>query len=237
MIEALFANPFWKSHLLRPMLAFFSLIIVFEISSIDIWIADALYHVSGNTWLFRNSWITEQLVYKNGWIFIGILAILLVALIFSSFWIGRMRQYRRGLLYVLTSVVVSGVLINFLKEVTHVECPWDLLRYGGEYEYIRNFDWQFGYTPHGTCFPSGHAGAAWAWFGLYYFTHEYAKPWRFPSVLGVLVLGTIFGFSQELRGAHFLSHDIWTLGLCWLIASLLYMAFFGLGNDKGAVVK
>ena len=27
-----------------------------------------------------------------------------------------------------------------------------------------------------------------------------------------------FGGIQQLRGAHFLSHDLWTLGICWLVA-------------------
>jgi hypothetical protein len=37
----------------------------------------------------------------------------------------------------------------------------------------------------------------------------------------VLGLGLLFGTTQQLRGAHFLSHDIWTFALCWSINALL----------------
>ena len=33
-----------------------------------------------------------------------------------------------------------------------------------------------------------------------------------------LVDGTGFGVAQQLRGAHFLSHDLWTAAICWFTA-------------------
>jgi membrane-associated PAP2 superfamily phosphatase len=38
-------------------------------------------------------------------------------------------------------------------------------------------------------------------------------------------LGLLFGFSQQLRGAHFLSHDLWTLAICWGTALGLFLWF------------
>ena len=32
----------------------------------------------------------------------------------------------------------------------------------------------------------------------------------------------LFGFSQQLRGAHFLSHDVWSAAICWLTALGVY---------------
>lgn len=32
------------------------------------------------------------------------------------------------------------------------------------------------------------------------------------------MLGLTFGITQQLRGAHFLSHDLWSAALCWAIA-------------------
>ncbi len=31
----------------------------------------------------------------------------------------------------------------------------------------------------------------------------------------------LFGFAQQMRGAHFLSHDVATLAVCWTVAVLL----------------
>ncbi|MNV84902.1 hypothetical protein D3C71_1788110 [compost metagenome] len=37
-------------------------------------------------------------------------------------------------------------------------------------------------------------------------------------------MGLLFGFAQQLRGAHFLSHDVWTLAISWFVALALYLA-------------
>jgi len=51
----------------------------------------------------------------------------------------------------------------------------------------------------------------------------------------------VFGIGQELRGAHFLSHDLWSLAIAWTSASLLYYGFFlrpsGLKKAKFADVS
>jgi membrane-associated PAP2 superfamily phosphatase len=30
-----------------------------------------------------------------------------------------------------------------------------------------------------------------------------------------------FGIAQQLRGAHFLSHDLWSFGVCWIVAQVV----------------
>jgi membrane-associated PAP2 superfamily phosphatase len=37
-----------------------------------------------------------------------------------------------------------------------------------------------------------------------------------------LAAGLIFGLAQQLRGAHFLSHDLWALAISWLVALALH---------------
>ena len=51
-------------------------------------------------------------------------------------------------------------------------------------------------------------------------------PWGLLGLVTGLSAGLLFGISQQLRGAHFVSHDIWTLGICWATASLVSMAFW-----------
>ncbi len=36
-----------------------------------------------------------------------------------------------------------------------------------------------------------------------------------------LLFGSIFTFGQLVRGAHFLSHNLWSAGVCWGIELLL----------------
>lgn len=37
-----------------------------------------------------------------------------------------------------------------------------------------------------------------------------------------MTLGTLFSLVRMLQGAHFLSHNLWTAALCWLIGLGLY---------------
>jgi membrane-associated PAP2 superfamily phosphatase len=41
-----------------------------------------------------------------------------------------------------------------------------------------------------------------------------------------LGLGVIFGLAQQARGAHFLSHDLVSLGICWLCAAFWCRLFY-----------
>jgi len=45
----------------------------------------------------------------------------------------------------------------------------------------------------------------------------------------------VFGVSQQLRGAHFASHDVWTLTICWIVALLLHRAMFARGAGAASV--
>ena len=45
--------------------------------------------------------------------------------------------------------------------------------------------------------------------------------WRIPALGVALAAGAAFGIAQQLRGAHFLSHDLGALALCVLVAGAL----------------
>jgi membrane-associated PAP2 superfamily phosphatase len=35
-----------------------------------------------------------------------------------------------------------------------------------------------------------------------------------------MVIGFVLGISQQIRGAHFMSHTLWTAWLCWTVGWL-----------------
>jgi membrane-associated PAP2 superfamily phosphatase len=49
-----------------------------------------------------------------------------------------------------------------------------------------------------------------------------------------MIAGFVLGISQQMRGAHFMSHTLWTAWLCWTMGWLshtLFQQFFNpLGN-------
>jgi len=100
-----------------------------------------------------------------------------------------------------------------------MDCPWDLVHYGGDRSYHSLLDFSGYARAKGRCFPAGHASAAYAWFGFYFFALRYFPRYRWPVLGLVIMFGLVFGIGQQLRGAHFLSHDLWTAWLCWITAA------------------
>ena len=134
------------------------------------------------------------------------------------------RSWRRPLAALALSVLLSTVLVASLKALSSVDCPWDLVRYGGDRVYVDIFSALLAGTPHRGCFPAGHASAGYAWLALFFFFQTVRPAWRWRGLTAGLMLGMVFGLSQQLRGAHFLSHDLWTSALCWLVAVAVHVA-------------
>ena len=135
------------------------------------------------------------------------------------------RFLRRPLASLLVAVMLSTLLVAWVKSWTNMDCPWDLVRYGGDRRLIDLFALRPLGLRRGACIPAGHASAGNAWMALYFFFASVAPRWRWAGLAVGVGLGLLFGFTQQLRGAHFLSHDIWTAALCWATALLLYLPF------------
>jgi len=114
--------------------------------------------------------------------------------------------------------------IAWSKRLSPVACPWDLARYGGDSTYLRTFEYSFGLADAGHCFPAGHASGGFALLALYFAAYLYARRPALFLLPGLLV-GTVFALGQQARGAHFLSHDLWSLSLCWFGALGLFLLF------------
>lgn len=211
-----------RSHLVFPVGLLLALALGLQLSHADLWWADRLYAWSGGQWAWRDAWLTETLLHVGGRKFVAAGALGLLALALASGVITPLAPWRATLGYLLGSAVLAALLVNLAKQLTHVDCPWDLLRYGGERPYIGLFEPHPRTFPYGECFPAGHASAGYAWLGLYYVARAWRPRWRWAVLGAVLALGTAFGLAQQLRGAHFLSHDLWSLLLCWAIATLGY---------------
>ena len=221
MRERLLSHPLLLSHLLMPFTAFLIVAVFLEYSCVDIWLADSIYRWSGNTWRYRDAWLTAVLIHEGGRDLVGIAAAALLVMTMLSLSFSRLEPWRRILVFLVVSTLGCGLLINILKSLTHVDCPWDILRYGGSHPYVRNFHALPAFMEAGACFPAGHASAAYSWFGLYYAARILNPRLRLIVLAGVLFAGAVFGIGQQLRGAHFISHDLWTLGICWILTTLI----------------
>jgi membrane-associated PAP2 superfamily phosphatase len=210
---------YWQ--LLMPGLFFAVMVLCLHVLNLDLRLADSIYRWEGGEWM-RHHWLLDAVIHDDGRILAGVMLLVLVLALTGSFLSAQLRPYRDGLVYLFTVILISLALINIIKAVSGVPCPWSLTRYGGS-EPFRDIWSGLGFT--GGCFPAGHASGGYAWVALYFFARMYFPRWRFPGLAVGIGLGLVFGVGQQLRGAHFISHDIWTLTICWYVSLFGYLRF------------
>lgn len=187
----------------------------------DRWIADHLYQLEGQQWLWKDAWLTKQFIHLDGKrlsVAAGVATAVITAVGWSS---SRWSRLRGPATYLLLSVIIATLIVSLLKRLTGMDCPWDIIAYGGPRPYIGLFSFRHGMAASG-CFPAGHASAGYAWVALYFAAVSCKPRWRWQGLAIGLFFGAVFGISQQVRGAHFLSHDLWALAVCWYTALVLY---------------
>lgn len=217
---------FWLTHAALPLLAFAGLALLFETTALDPWFADRLFALQGGEWALRDHWFTYEVMHHYGKLAVTAFGAAMLALALLSCCVRRLKPWRWPLAYLVVGLVLVPALISLSKHFSDVPCPWDLARYGGEIAWRHSLAHDFGWLGAGvrSCFPAGHAAAGFALLVVYFAAWRYARrPWLF--LLPGLVTGFAFGFAQQLRGAHFLSHDLWTAALSWFLALGLFVLF------------
>lgn len=170
--------------------------------------------------------LLEPLIHTGGRAASLVAWLLVVAAYVSSYFDTRLAPWRRALAYLALTTLLATAVVAGVKSVSGMDCPWDLTRYGGDRAFVSLFEHRPSTMPAAACFPAAHASAGYAWVTLYFFFLATRPRLRWAGLSLALVVGATFGFAQQLRGAHFLSHDLWTLVSCWLVALAGYLAFF-----------
>jgi len=217
---------FLGRHLLIPLLLAVAASVVLMAGNGDQWLADQLYRWEGSRWAFKDAWWTTHVIHRGGKNLSTLAGVLVMLALLRACLDARWKALRRPLLYLLLAVGLSTGLVSLLKSMTQMDCPWDLQRYGGLRPFIGLFEARPELLGRAACFPAGHASAGYGWVALYFFALQVRPRWRWVALATAVATGLAFGFSQQLRGAHFLSHDVWSLAVSWTVAVLLYLLMF-----------
>lgn len=189
----------------------------------DVWMADHLFAAEGHRWQLRDSWSTSVLMHAGGkWLSVTAMLVSVGACIHA--WRNDTDRRRRwALLYLLLAIALGTGSVSILKTLTHMDCPWDLLRYGGDRPFVGLLQLRPATLPAAACFPAGQASAGYAWVSLYFCALLCRPGWRWRGLAAGIAAGATLGAAQQLRGAHFMSHDVATLAVCWLVSLGLYL--------------
>lgn len=189
----------------------------------DFWWADHIYAWGGHAWAWQNSVLTESILHVGGRKLSALAWVVVACLCLTSWLRPAWSSWRRPLLFLLLATAATTLLVGVLKRFTDMDCPWDLLRYGGTRPYVSLWQLRPAGLPAAACFPAGHASGGYGWIALYFFFRATRPEWRWRGLAVGLGLGLLFGMAQQWRGAHFLSHDLVTLAVAWGVSTSLFV--------------
>ena len=168
----------------------------------------------------RDHWLLSQVLHDAARRLAWVLAL---GLCLSVWWpwgpLARVTRSQRT--QIAAGALLAALVVSLLKLGSRTSCPWELAEFGGIASYASH--WSLlsdGGT--GRCFPAGHAAAGFSfssgYFGLRETQPRAARHWLAASAGG----GMVLGLAQQWRGAHFMSHTLWSAVACWFVVLALH---------------
>ncbi|WP_445116265.1 phosphatase PAP2 family protein [Acinetobacter sp. WZC-1] len=193
--------------------------------SVDLYLIQPWVNASG---IFpeRDNWYLSTLNHR----IVKDLVIAVYSLFFllwcASFKIETFRAQRWQYGYMFWVSILGTCVVGLLKSQAAHACPWNMT-----HATATGFIWDFSAT-QGHCFPGGHASSGFALMtGYFVYRLQYPARARFYLIAGA-VLGFAMGWAQMMRGAHFLSHNLWTLWVIWALNVTVYAFVRSYSNQK-----
>ena len=216
---------FWLMHAVVPAVALVPAFLLVRVTGADFRLAHVLfYDAPSGTWLGSSAWWAD-LVHEGGRGFIESVAASAV-LVFIGVWLfPRWSQLRPQAAFVAIAIGLSTGIVGLLKQVTNVDCPWDLTEFGGAHAFVSLFGHRAPGLPRVECFPGAHSAAGFALICFYFALRDRQPRAAAAALVGGLLTGGVFGYVQEARGAHFLSHDLTSGAIVWYVQLTLYVLF------------
>lgn len=133
-------------------------------------------------------------------------------------------RWRAIALHAFAGMALAALAVAGLRELSAHSCPWDLAEFGGTAQWFPVLGEVPAQPGPGRCLPAAHASSGFALFALYFALRD-AQPRlaRWGLALAWL-LGLTAAAVQVSRGAHFVSHALWTAWLAWALNVGLYAA-------------
>jgi len=167
--------------------------------------------------LLRDNWYLAELNHR----YVKDLIILLYAIFFiiwlASFKVKKLRPLRWSYGYFFCMVILSTSMVGLLKSQSAHACPWNIT-----IPTSQGVFWDFS-ASRGHCFPGGHASTGFALMAGYTVFRLSNKKRAYFFLVSGCILGFAMGWAQMMRGAHFLSHNLWTGWIIWMVNVVFYL--------------
>lgn len=221
LFSSLHSQASWRPDAVISLIGLLSLL-AWDFSGGDMQMAQWWGEPSG--FALRDNWWMVKVMHESmrnaGWV----LLLALAAGIWRPW--GSLRHLttreRAGL---FLSVVCALLAVTLIKGISKTSCPWDLQAFGGTASYISHWNVLEVDGGGGHCFPAGHASTGFAFMAAYFGLRQSGAPNAGTWLACALLAGLGLGLSQQMRGAHFMSHTLWTAWLSWSVGWLSHLLF------------
>lgn len=204
-------------------------------SGLDVALSQLFYDIPTGVFPMRRAVFLEMAGHR----LLLALPILACVIAVGVLWMCRkdpaLRALRNALILFLLSMALCPIVISQLKNLTTMPRPFNATLFGGQAPMDTSF-WRSVMQKAGHALPSNHAGAGYSLMTLYFFGWSLqSKAWRWGGLALGIVAGLLFSIIRIMQGAHFLSQTIWSAGVVWLIASLVFSPLLLKSNAPGQI--
>ena len=214
---------FYLLHLGGVLLLAALCLMIVEQFRIDRWVSNLFFDPVRGRFPLRDDWFLEKVMHVGARNAIVGLGLLVLAGWIASFRLKRLAKWRPLLLFLLVAMVSSSSVIGLIKSVSGKYCPYELEQYGGTSHFVGLFERLPQGVKPGKCWPGGHASAGFCLLAFYFAAVKIGRRFMAASLLAAsLLLGFVLGMGRVAQGAHFVSHNLWSALICWLIILTLY---------------
>lgn len=206
---------------------------IFGDGRIDLAVSRWFFDDARQMFPFTNQWLLTVVLHDAARSVGAVAALALLGLTVTS-WLtrrpDRLHAQRRTLLLATGTCFASAAAVGLLKHFSSHACPWDLALFGGRAIYEPLFGSSAPTQAVRGCSPAAHPLVGYAWLGVGYALLPSTRHAAWRAWVVALSLGTCFGAVQIMRGAHFVSHVLWSAWTVWavdvgLLAVCAYTAF------------
>lgn len=205
---------------LAPLLA-----LLFEATPLDRALIAAYYDASAHAFLLRDDLFLQNVMHSGAKLLVIGIAFAVFGAYLLTWLLPQWEPHRRRLLWIVAGMAGGALLVSLLKHGSALHCPWDLAEYGGYAPFHGLLDRLPDGIAAGHCFPGGHASGGFALVALYFGLHDVRPRLARLFLAAGLIAGMAMGWGQMMRGAHFLSHNVWSGWVVWMYLAVQYAVF------------
>jgi membrane-associated PAP2 superfamily phosphatase len=194
---------------------------------LDLTVARWFFDDARRVFPLTNQWLLKSLLHDVARTTSAVAALALLGVTLASWATPRLRAvraHREALLFTSIATFAAVALVGGLKHYSAHACPWNLAILGGTAVYHPLLEGPAVAPSVDGCFPAAHPLVGYAWLAVGFALYPTARRHSWRAWVLAFALGTLLGAVQIIRGAHFLSHVLWSAWVVWAVNVVLIAA-------------